>query len=107
MTKRENYTRVLKGERGDRIPYVPNFDHWLAVNLANGTLPKEYDGMSRNDIVRAVGGTIWARTGGIEVKYDAEIEVIREEIDDRIITEYRTPVGTVQTMHQYVTGCRF
>ncbi|MFH0796272.1 MAG: uroporphyrinogen decarboxylase family protein [Candidatus Omnitrophota bacterium] len=103
MTKRENYTRILKKERAERLPFVPNFDHWLNVNRTNKTLPKEYQDMSRNDIVRAVGGTIWARTGVIETSYSPEIEVTKSESGDRIITEYRTPVGTVRTLHQYAT----
>lgn len=101
MTKRENYTRILKKEKGEFLPFVPNFDHWLNVNCTNGTLPEEYRNMSRNDIVRAVGGTIWARTGILEQILDPEIKIEKKELGDRIITEYETPVGRVSTMHHY------
>ncbi len=101
MTKRENVTRIYKKQKGERLPFMPNFDHWLGVNNARGTMPAAYRGMSRNDIVRAVGGTIWARTYVLNHEMDPEIKVSVEKTGDRIITRYRTPVGEVYTMQQY------
>ena len=50
MTKRERYLKALNNEPVDELVWAPNFDYWLAVNTAEGTLPERYAGMSRNDI---------------------------------------------------------
>lgn len=103
MTRRENYTRILTRKKGEFLPFVPNFDHWLNVNRSRGTLPEKYLGMSRNDIVRQVNGTIWARTGILEQDLDPEIKIRKKEYGDKILTEYETPVGEIYTVHQYAS----
>lgn len=103
MTKRENYTRILQKKRGEKLPFVPNIDHWLNVNRRCGTLPEEYQNMTRNDIVRTIGGTIWARTNILKTSFDSEIKIIKKESGDKIITNFKTPVGDVQTVHQYAS----
>jgi len=94
---------ILRKGKADTIVWAPNFDHWLNVNRANGTLPEEYRGMSRNDIVRAVGATIWARTGVLRSECP-DVRVRREEKPGEYIrTIYETPVGSVETLHRYAT----
>jgi len=101
MTRRENYTRILKKEKGERLPFALNIDHWLAVNRANNTLPEEYRDMSRNDIIRAVGGTIWARTSTIRQEFDDQVKVTCKETKNCLITDYKTPIGAVQIVQRY------
>jgi len=103
MTRRERYMTILSKGKADTITWAPNFDHWLNVNRANDTVPDEFKGMSRNDIVRAVGGTIWARTGVIHSE-QPNVRVTRhEDAGKSIRTVYETPVGCVETLHQYAT----
>lgn len=101
MTRRERYMAILNKSKADTITWAPNFDHWLNVNRTNGTVPDEFKGMSRNDVVRAVDATIWARTGMIESERP-NVHVRREEDPGKTIrTVYETPVGRVETLHQY------
>jgi hypothetical protein len=94
---------ILRKCKADSTIWAPNFDHWLNVNRAKGTLPKEYVGLSRNDIARAAGATIWARTGILHVEHP-NVEVVKEEKPGETIrTTYRTPVGEVETLHVYAS----
>lgn len=103
MTRRDRYMTILRKGKADSIIWAPNFDHWLNVNRANGTLPEEYVGMSRNDIVRATGATIWARVNIVHVEYP-NVQVRQEEEPGVYIRRtYQTPVGEVQTLHCYAT----
>jgi hypothetical protein len=93
----------LRKGNADSTIWAPNFDHWLGVNRAKGTLPKEYVGLSRNDIVRATGATIWARTGILHVEHP-NVEVIKEERPGETIrTTYKMPVGQVETLSVYAS----
>jgi hypothetical protein len=97
MTKREQYLKALHNEPVDELVWVPNFDYWLTVNRAEGTLPEKYRDLSRNDIVRAIGGTIWHRATGLKQIRDSRIvERTRKEPDGRVIEELTTPLGTIR-----------
>lgn len=98
MTKRERYLKALRNESVDQLVWAPNFDYWLHVNSAEGTIPAKYYGMSRNDIVRAVNGYIWNRVSGLKVVYDGVEETCRTE-DDLTIHEFITPIGTVREVY--------
>ena len=103
MTKRENYTRILNKQKADVTVWAPNFDHWLGVNRANNTVPVEYAGLERNDIVRKAGASIWARKGIIRADWP-NVNIIRQEEPGNFIrTIYETPVGTVETLHKYAS----
>ena len=110
MTKRQRYETILKGGRADTLLWAPNFDHWLSVNRTNGTVPEEYRNLERNDIVRATGATIWARSKVLEMT-QPHVAVEKEEVPgEHIRTLYRTPVGSVDTLHRYasdLTRARF
>jgi len=99
MTKRERYLRALRNEQVDQLVWAPNFDYWLNVNTAEGTLPARYAGMSRNDIVRAIGGYIWNRASGIKSVLDRSVEFFQDENPERLVYEYRTPVGTIRSVY--------
>jgi len=100
MTNRERMLLGLSGGQPDRIAWAPNFDWWLNVNKKMGALPEEFKGLSRNDIVRKVGGAIWARASPIGSKGSKEIKATKRTEGDKTYTVYETPVGTVSTMHQ-------
>jgi len=100
MTNRERMLVGLSGEQPDRIAWAPNFYWWLGINSRNGTLPEEYKGLSRNDIVRKVGAAIWSRAGLIGSKGSPEIKTKSHTEGDKTYTVYETPVGSVSTMHQ-------
>jgi hypothetical protein len=99
MTKRQRYLTILRKQKADNISWVPNFDYWLHVNIANGTMPGEYEGLSRNDIVRAIDATIWARVNILNAYMeDVEVRVESVDQDKHIRTTYKTPVGEVSTV---------
>lgn len=103
MTRRERYLTILGKGRADGLTWAPNFDHWLGVNTANGTVPAKYGGLSRNDIVRSVGATIWARAGMLRADRPNVRERREEEPGEWVRTTYETPVGSVQTLHRYAS----
>jgi len=104
MTKRQRYLKALRNEKIDELVWAPNFDYWLRVNVAEGTLPEKYRTMSRNDIVRAIGGYIWNRQTGIRTIYDSSVKIESWKIEDGSIREIKTPVGTVRCMYKKTEG---
>ena len=96
MTKRERYLKALRNEAVDELIWAPNFDYWLGVNTAEGTLPEKYRGMSRNDIVRAIGGYIWNRAGAYRTVVDASVKYSSKEEDGAQIYEIDTPIGSIR-----------
>ncbi len=104
MTKRETYLRALRRQPVDRLVWAPNLDYWLAVNRAEGTVPEPYRDLSRNDIVRAIGGTIWNRAEGMRAVRDASVrEVWRDEPGARV-HELHTPVGAIREAYLPTEG---
>jgi uroporphyrinogen-III decarboxylase len=99
MTQKERFLTALRGERPDRIPWACNFDHWLNVNRQRGTAPKEFEGVSRDDICRAIGAAIWARAGVFKSE-TPNVKATQRAHGDSIITTYETPVGSIWTRHQ-------
>ena len=104
MTKRERYLRALRKEKVDCLVWAPNFDYWLKVNTAEGTLPEKYRSMSRNDIVRTIGGYIWNRQTGIKSVYDKSVVFKHQDTEEGSITEISTPAGTVWNMYKKTEG---
>ncbi len=104
MTKREIYLKALRNEKVDTLVWAPNFDYWLAVNTAEGTLPEKYRGMSRNDIVCAIDGYIWNRASSIKTTHDPSVETKITKLEQETITQISTPVGTVRAAHKRTEG---
>ena len=104
MTKRDRYLRALRNEPVDELVWAPNFDYWLQVNRAEGTVPERYVGMSRNDIVRAIGGYIWNRAGATSASLDSSIKDTWRTEGDVQMHEYETPVGTVREVYRVAEG---
>lgn len=104
MTKRERYLKALHNERVDELVWAPNFDYWLNVNQAEGTLPRQYIGMSRNDIVRAIGGTVWNRAGGLICLMDPSVTEKRWTEADAVIHQITTPLGKIHEVYRHTEG---
>ncbi|MDD4891184.1 MAG: hypothetical protein PHU85_14780, partial [Phycisphaerae bacterium] len=102
--KREQYLAALVNKPFDRLTWAPNFDYWLQVNKANGTVPPAYRDMSRNDIVRAVGGTIWSRVKTV-TSHMPGIGVQTTGLGQgRWRHVYHTPAGDLTTLHVTASG---
>ncbi|MFQ3548468.1 MAG: uroporphyrinogen decarboxylase family protein [Armatimonadota bacterium] len=99
MTKRERYLKALRNEQVDHLVWAPNFDYWYGINKAQGTLPDQYKDSSRDDIVRAIDATIWARAGGIRIVYDSSVKVKNYKEGSETIDILETPIGTVRQVH--------
>jgi hypothetical protein len=93
MTNRERMLLGLSGCQPDRIAWAPNFDWWLSINTKMGTLPEELKGLSRNDIVRKVGGAIWARSSPVGSKGSEEIKVSSHTEGDKTYTVHHATGG--------------
>ena len=100
INRKEQYMRALRREPVDALTWAPNFDYWYHVNTANGTIPPEYAGLSSNDLIRAVGGTIWRRVTVVQSVYDDSVKVSREDHGETIVTRYATPVGELRIVEQ-------
>lgn len=98
MTRKERYLKALRREQTDRLVWAPNFDWWYGVNAHRGTIPEEYKGLTCNDLIRAVGGTIWRRCGGLVTQRNG-IRVEQKTEGGRRITRTTTPVGDLITVH--------
>jgi hypothetical protein len=104
MTKRERYLKALNNEKVDKLVWAPNFDYWLHVNRAEGTLPEKYRDMSRNDIVRAVDGHIWNRVTGHKVMMDNNVKQVWRTEGDNTIHEFDTSLGTIREVYCKTEG---
>ncbi len=99
MSKREQYLLALRNRPFERLTWAPNFDYWLTVNSRRGALPAEFRDMSRNDIVRAVGGTIWSRVATVRPRRpDVPAETTRLGDDARRVT-FHTSQGDLTERH--------
>ena len=90
MTKKEGYLKALRNEASDCLIRTPNIDYWLQVNSVEGTVPEKLQGMSRNDIVREVGGTIWARASVLREEYDERVKITVSEHKGELGTRFET-----------------
>lgn len=104
MTKRQRFLKAMRNEPVDGLVWAPNFDYWLNVNRAEGTLPEQYVGMSRNDIVRAIGGTIWHRSRGMKSVLDGTVRHESRDVGDDVVQEYHTPVGSIRQVYGNTEG---
>jgi hypothetical protein len=98
ITKRRRYLGAMRGDTTDgELVWAPNFDYWLSINRAQGTLPEAYREMSRNDIVRAVNGTLWNRSWGLSWECDPSVKHTHGTREDGVrFHEITTPLGSVR-----------
>ena len=104
MTKRERYLNAMLAKPVDELVWAPNLDYWLYVNTSEGTLPDKYVGMSRNDIVRSIGGYIWNRAGGLKTVHDISVRERHTAEGATLVHEYETPIGTIREVFNESEG---
>ncbi len=96
MTSRERILAVLRHQKPDRIPWVPNMDYWYEVNRRRDSLPKEFQEFELEDIARNINACIWGRT--YEAVYKAKrsrVKVHKKTQNGNIYTIYNTPMGSL------------
>jgi len=105
---------VYQGRDGEGVVFQPRIKHWFEVNSATGTLPERYQGMYLDEIYRDLDVTpreVWvpgvrgsAGYLALRIVEGDDVEVwVRQyrgsssegEPQDYIVTEYRTPKGTI------------
>ena len=97
ITKRQRFLAAMRRQPIDgELVWAPNFDYWLAVGRAQGTLPDAYLDMSRNDIVRAIDATLWNRVYALERQHDATIKHSFGEWPNGVRYHLiETPIGSI------------
>ena len=131
MTERERALAAIRGDTPDRIPWIPRLEFWYRAALRKGTLPKEWRGLTLEEIALRLGAGLYALnpdytsdvSGTVDrglglwhiptLPYDFELEGVERRITKReskngteTVVEYVTPVGTVQTVYGRDVGCR-
>jgi hypothetical protein len=100
MSQRSDALKAMRGERPERIPFIPRMDLWYNFNRARGTLPACYQGMHLWDLQRALGIGVFAFGAWIpkyfRVSYPGVDIRTQETRSERIVT-YDTPYGTLRT----------
>ena len=127
-TMKERVLAVLDGRLPDRLPFIDRIEIWYKGMLAKGTMPQEYQGMSLNEVHRAVGigrekfSIPYAlKLRGVEMRILHDAEVICREKDPHVryfpaqyppeeiprdkpgtsVVAYETPVGTVNVSYVF------
>lgn len=118
---RDRMMAVYEGRRGLGVVFQPRIKHWYEVNMAAGTLPNKYRGMYLDEIYQDLEVTpreVWGPGGPssefagylpLQTKEGGDIEVwvkqthglfYEAEPKDYVITEYRTPAGSIQQIQR-------
>jgi len=96
MTQKQSILAVARGEHVDKLPFVPRIDVWYNYNVANDKFPERYKGWRQTEILRDQGaGTGQYRFWAVVKEEYRDMEVIVTHDEPYIMTEYRTPLGTV------------
>ena len=127
VSVRDRVTAVVQRRKPDRLPFVGRLEVWYACHSRAGTLPTEFRDVPVDSIYRAVGmgrqrfmaPFVW-RLRGVEMVVSFNGEEIHRETQplvdlfcgthDRVsldkagetVTQYITPLGTLQTRHELV-----
>lgn len=118
---RDRMMAVYEGRRGRGVVFQPRIKHWFEVNAATGTLPPEYRGKYLDEVYQDLGVTpreVWGPGGAgsefagyfaLDTREGDDVEVwvrqargLYEDAapQDYVITEYRTPVGSIQQIQR-------
>jgi hypothetical protein len=115
----EKLMKVYEGRDGADVVFQPRIKHWFEVNSSVGTLPERYRGMYLDEIYRGLDVApreVWvpgtrgsAGYLGLKTIEGDDVEVwVRQyrglssegEMQDYIVTEYRTPKGTMRQVER-------
>ena len=129
MTHKERLLAACRGERPDRIAWVPRLDIWYNANLRAGTLPTPYRGQTLREITTALGLGYHAvvpdmlnlrsaddsvdRCLGIfrlkEMPFETRLRGVEREVStdgDMTRVTYHTPAGSVWGSFSYTEEMR-
>ena len=95
MTHKQRILAVVRGEHLDKLPFGARIDVWYNYHSAHNTLPEKYKGWSQTDIVHDQGAGAQYRFFSVLKEEYQDMEVIERNELPYIMTEYRTPLGTV------------
>jgi len=98
MTNRERLIAILEGRSPDQIPWIPRLQLWYNANKKWGTLPEKYRDWPLRDIERDLGMGTPARSGRVFTTAMKNVETTVHRKGREVLTEYVTPVGTVNTL---------
>lgn len=101
MTHRETLLTVLRGGMPGKIPWAPRLDLWFNAHRERGSLPSRYSGWSLYDIHRDLRLPIYALNGRLFREEIPELEQVTHRQGSARVTEYRTPIGSVYTRHEW------
>jgi hypothetical protein len=102
----ERLMAVYKGQEGVGVAFQPRIKHWYDVNLAAGTMPERYQGMYLDEVYRdlmVIPREVWVPGGGylgLKVKEGNNVEVWSMQMENTVITEYRTPKGSIRQIER-------
>lgn len=127
MTHKERILKVARGEKADKIPWIPRIDLWHNANELAGTLPKKYRGLSveeihqkegwplhkiipeytkyenPEDIIHRAIGLYRLKEFPYDFEFSSDVDITVEyesDMDEQIIhVEYHTPAGMVDVRH--------
>jgi len=95
MTHKQRILAVARGENLDKLPFGARIDVWYNYHSAHNTLPEKYKGWSQTNIVHDQGAGAQYRFFSVVKEEYQDVEVIERNEPPYIMTEYRTPLGTV------------
>lgn len=104
ITPYEEIIAVFEGRGSEKVPWNIRHEFWYYYNLAKGTLPAEYKGMSLLDICLKWGAS-WRCYSGyftksfVKVSYAGDIEINTSVSDKIFVTEFKTPKGTLRQVN--------
>lgn len=102
---RERILAVLAGQVPDRMPAIFRLSRWYKPRVAAGTLPDEVAGRTLAEIEDHLGLARSARYAKVyHVVFRPPVECIVSRDGDRVITEYRTPRGTLRRVARFGPG---
>ncbi len=111
---------AIRREPSDRLTFAPRLDLWHTARSASGTLPREYAGLSSDEICRREGWGIFRLTGDYRymsrertdwpfvalglfnppetvysLGFSSAVETVTRELEDEFHVEFRTGLGTL------------
>ena len=105
MNNRERLETIINGGQPDRIPAGFRLDAWHTAVCNRGEAPEEIRGMSLPQVEAHLGLARSARTGKVfETSLRAPVECADNRHGDTIVTEWRTPKGTLQRVARWGPG---
>jgi hypothetical protein len=104
ITPYEEIIAIFEGRGSEKVPWNIRHEFWYYYNLARGTLPNEYKGMSLLDVCLKWGAS-WRCYSGyftksfVKVLYAGEVEIKTSAYDKVVVTEFETPKGVLRQVN--------